>query len=88
MAFQVVRSWRWRPAAGAGRRIVVGEAHTIVVGELGEGIERGVDVSVVVVERFGGTGRVLLFADREELAEGRHGGDGYSDVLFKAASLG
>ena len=31
---------------------------------------------------------MLLFADREELAEGRHGGDGYSNVLFEAARDG
>lgn len=53
VAFGVDRSWRWRPAAGAGRRIVVREAHTIIVGELGEGIERGADVAVVVVEGSG-----------------------------------
>ena len=27
------------------------------------------------------------FATGEELAEGRHGGNGYSDVLFEAARM-
>ncbi len=30
---------------------------------------------------------MLLSVDGEELAEGRHGGDGYSHVLFKAVGV-
>ena len=42
---------------------------------------------MLVIEGSGGLSWTLAFAESEELAEGGHGGDGYSDVLFDAVEV-